>query len=323
MVFYINDASLQGQFATPEVFEDVLRDLINLRKRNQSLAASLRTTRSLSYARATFGATLRNVVQASRDRTLRIEVLTWLDRTGPFIDDDRLSEADDYFECLGVDVTDGGLGEAARRIKAGENASTFSFEGGALDFADSPLVVEHGLPEERLGSFCVSNIWRIDDLLRTAVGDASIITSWRAFVLSARERFSHLIIPDNVFLNSALAREAFDPAIRDRTLALLGYLNAYMAGRLPTGAEGPQAREIIDNFFVGENALFTGESATNQRTFKEQLTFVDPEDPAREIFAHWHGKIRRRFFRMHFEWPLPPEATKLKILYLGPKITRD
>lgn len=323
MLWYINDASLQGQFASPEAFEIVLRGLMATRKRNRRLAASLRTTRTLSSVPVTFGVTLRSVVQASPDRNLRIEVLTWLDRTGPFIDDDRLFEADDYFEYSDLDVTDGGLGEAARRLKAGESASTFSFEGGALDFASSPLMVDHGLPEERLGSFAVENIWIIEELLRAAVDDGPAVTSWKALVLTARERFPRLIIPDSVFLNSALARETFDPAIRDRTLALLSHLDSYMAGRLANGAEGPQAREIIDKFFVGERALFTGESPTNQRNFKNQLTFFDPDDPTENIFAHWHGKISRRIFRMHFEWPVPARSTKLKILYLGPKITKD
>jgi hypothetical protein len=140
---------------------------------------------------------------------------------------------------------------------------------------------------------------------------------------SSATLFPRLIIPDSIYTNSILAREPFEAVIRDRVFVLLGYLEAYMAGRGPDGAEGPAARDIIERFFVGERALFTGESLTNQRDFRTELTFPDPEDSTRVIFAHWHGKISRRFFRMHFEWPPPTNAKKIKVVYLGPKLTRD
>ena len=41
----------------------------------------------------------------------------------------------------------------------------------------------------------------------------------------------------------------------------------------------------------------------NER-FQNEMTFVDPDDATRTVFAHWHGKIRHRHFRMHFEWPV-------------------
>jgi hypothetical protein len=77
-----------------------------------------------------------------------------------------------------------------------------------------------------------------------------------------------------------------------------------MKDRGHSGAEGPIARAIVENHFVGERALFTGESPTNQRAFRQELTFLDPLSPDESIFAHWHGKISHRFFRIHFEWPL-------------------
>jgi hypothetical protein len=95
-----------------------------------------------------------------------------------------------------------------------------------------------------------------------------------------------------------------------------------MEGREPDGAEGPRARQISDKYFLGERAAFSGESATNQRDFQTELTFKDPENTERTIFAHWHGKISRRFYRLHFEWPITKGMPRLKVLYLGPKITK-
>jgi hypothetical protein len=321
--WYINDVSLQGQFADVPAFEGILRGLIRVRVRVERLGRDLRSTRTLADRFVSTGVTIRDAMRASRDRDLRRAVLNWVDRTGPYVEDDRLAEADDYFEFASLDVTDSGLGEAARRIKAGDWASTFSFEGGAIQFAVSPLLVDHGLPEARLGVYSVENVWTIDDLAQSAINEGPPITSWQMLTNAARQRFPQLIIPDSIHQHAALAREPFEATIRDRALDLFGYLNAYMAGRGTDGAEGPAARYVIEKFFVGERALFSGESATNQKDFKADLTFTDPEDPSRVIFAHWHGKISRRFFRMHFEWPVPPDAQKLKIVYLGPKITKD
>lgn len=60
----------------------------------------------------------------------------------------------------------------------------------------------------------------------------------------------------------------------------------------------------------------------NQREFCSELTFSDPENAGKFIFAHWHGKISRRFYRIHFEWPITKDMSRLKVLYLGPKITK-
>jgi hypothetical protein len=165
--------------------------------------------------------------------------------------------------------------------------------------------------------------WTLDELSRSALSAGPPINSWRAFVIAARERFPRLLIHDSVHENAMLMREPFEAVIRDRVLILLGHLDKYTTGRGEGGTENIDAQQIIRDFFAGERALFTGESPTNQRRFASELTFSDPYIPGHLIFAHWHGKISHRFFRMHFEWPVPPDARHLKILYLGPKLTKD
>jgi hypothetical protein len=321
--WYINEISLQGQFPDTAVFEALLRTMLATRARIDHLRANLRMTRNLSERPVTSAGTVRSVLQQSRNRDLRGAVLAWFDHTGPFIDDDRQEERDDYFEYAGVDVTDGGLGEAARRVKIKQGAATFSFTGGAINFALSPLRVDHGLAEERFGEYFVDNCWTLEGLTDSALGAGPPITSWRILVDAARQKYPRLLIPDAVHQNPMLVREPFEAVIRDRALTLLGHLDTYMAGRGEGGAEDADARLIIQKFFTGERALFTGESPTNQQKFRSELTFSDPDRHDCAIFAHWHGKISHRFFRMHFEWPVPVYARKLKVLYLGPKLTKD
>lgn len=320
MRWYLNDASLQGQFADRAEFESVLRRLIAARVRIPKIRQNLRSTRSLQEAMVAPEINVRRALVELRDKDLKAATFSWLDKTGPFVEDDQLEEIDDYFEYRGVEITATGLGEAARRAKAGTECTTYSFVRGEIDYAVTPLEVDHGLQEERYGRYPVTNLWQTDALIDQALAAEAPTKSWRALVEVARQRFPYLEIGE-LNTNPALAREPFEASIRDRSLELMKVLNDYVAGRTEDGAEGVAAREIVQLYFSGDRALFTGESATNQKVFSQDLTF--PRIFGGSYFAHWHGKISHRFFRMHFEWPLEKGRKKIEIFYLGPKLTKS
>ena len=322
MRWYINDTSLQGQFPRASDFFQLLEGLLSCRSRFPNLQAALYLTKSIAEAKITADQTFRQAIASSNNPELRRSVLQWLDRRGPFIEDDRHPEGDDYFECYGYDVTDNGLGEATRRAKAGMPVISFSFSRGNIDFSTTPLTVYHGIPDDRIGSYDINNLFELEGLEASVLNSRATPTNWEQLVQFARAEYEHLIIPDTVFSNPALSKESFEIAISDRALVLLKHLNDYMGDRAVGGNEGPTARQIIDDHFTGSNANFSGESPTNQNDFRVEMTFLDPESPQRAIFAHWHGKISRRYFRLHFEWPIASNETKIKILYLGPKITK-
>lgn len=320
MRWYVNDASLQGQFGDINLFAQVVRSLIAVRARFPDIHRNLWLTRSFPNALVNPATQVRRALFEMRDRDLHAATLNWLDRTGPFVEDDRLPEADDFFEYLCSDVTGSGLGEAARRTKAGEECGTFSFTGGCTDFAITPLEVDHGLREERYGRYLVPNVWCAEALAEQTMAVAPEIGSWATLVAGARARFPNLDVSD-LHLNPALAREPFQACLRDRALELMQILDRYVANRREDGAEGEEARHIVEKFFTGDPALFSGESKTNREQFASEMTFRDINGA--DHFAHWHGKIRHRHFRLHFEWPLRKGRSKLQIFYLGPKITKS
>jgi hypothetical protein len=323
MRWYMNDLSLQGQFEDGAAFLPVLSGIMAARGQFAILRTSLHTTRVLATRPVGPQLSLRELLRERRCRDIRGQVLYWLDRTGPFVEEDKLEEQEDFFEFEGVDVTETGLGEAARRTKFGEGAISYSFMGGECNYAITPLMVAHGLPEDRLGSYSLPNLWTVDGLRQSAMAAGPSPRNWVALIEVARERYPRLCIPDDVYAQSALAKEPFDAVVADRALALMTYLDEYMLGRNPDGSETGASRQVIETHFTGDRALFTGESESNRREFERALTFPDPEKEGAKIFAHWHGKISHRFFRMHFEWPVPPTNRQLKILYLGPKITKS
>jgi hypothetical protein len=320
MRIYLNEASIQGQFDDVQDFRKLIQELLAVRARSPILAA-MRTTPALADRLVSHEYNVRQVVQSWRGSPVAAAFLSWVGRNGPFIEDDRLAEADDLFHCFGLDVTDGGLGEAARRVKANENAATMSFSGGDPDFARTPLPVVHGFEESPVATYEMNNFWTADAALEAALRFEEPATSWQGTVEAARLRFSNLLLPDALFREPRLVRDPFDAAIRDRIYALLGVLNTYASDRDDQGHEGAVAQEILRIHFHGDRANFSPESKTNQKDFREALTFPDPIGGQR-IFAHWHGKISHRVYRIHFEWPIPSHSRQLKIVYIGPKLTK-
>jgi hypothetical protein len=76
--------------------------------------------------------------------------------------------------------------------------------------------------------------------------------------------------------------------------------------------------------FMGEKAWFTDEGGRNKTNFRKEMTFCDPEDTSRNIFCSWHGKINISYpIRIHFSWPITAEQRKIKVVYIGPKITKE
>ena len=169
---------------------------------------------------------------------------------GPSIDDDRLHEQDDYFEFQGHDVTDQGLGEAARRINAGEGAAVVSFLGGPVDFERTPLSVQHGLAGDPIGHLPVPNIWRAEDLLAAALKLRADPTSWAQLIDAIKSRFDRLKISEAVL--DSLNKSTFYPAVAKRVIVLLSILQEYMEGRGIRWRRWTAQHRTISAVFHGE-----------------------------------------------------------------------
>ena len=321
LLLYLNECSVQGQFASEDQFRLEVSALLLARTRSPAFKRMI-TTPALADRQVSHGRTVREVIQSWRGSIEAKLFMAWIGTQGPFIEEDRLQEEEDLFLCFGIEVTEGGLGEAARRLKAAQKASTFSLRGGTPDFALSPLVVIHGFEDEPIATYEVINHSAIEEALAVGLAAAEPAKNWRSMIEVARQMFPNLILPDAIHEDDRLAREPFEGSIRDRFFGLLEILNEYMSDRDADGQEGPRAQEILRQHFKGERAPFSPESETNIKQFRRDMTFPDP-DGGTAIFAHWHGKISHRFFRLHFQWPVPSTASRLKVLYVGPKLTKE
>ncbi|MDD9863130.1 MAG: hypothetical protein OXU54_00885 [Gammaproteobacteria bacterium] len=261
-------------------------------------------------------------VQESKPDERRL-ILLWIIKSGPFIDTDRQEEPEDYFEFEGQDVTDSGLGEAARRERIGDSSGVFSFAGGGpINFERTPLTVLHGIPEERLGDISVGNIWDVQEL-ESRLRENRVARNWAELIEICQERFNLLEIPNYIPESTYLAKEAFCRTVADGIERRLDILHQIMSGRsVSDGQMTDDAHRLWQKHSQGDRAWFSDESARNKQRFRQELEFKDPSDPSRLLFCPWHGKINRATFRIHFEWPVPPGQARLKVLYIGRKITR-
>ncbi|AEI67312.1 hypothetical protein [Corallococcus macrosporus] len=321
MAWYVNDLSVGGQFASEREFWLEIEKILELRAKAPALRDKLFVSRHLKERLVTGAITIRAALDRLSSSNLRRQTLNWLASAGPFWDDVRQTAIDDYFEHEGYDVTNQGLGEAARRGMSGTDARSFSFEKCQTpDSSRTPLLVQHGLQESPLGSVSVLNDCGVEKLRAALMMSLPPPKNWGEAIPRLRLRFSRLQISAEI--EAILDREPYSYHVFQRAMELLGVLQQFLESHDAQGNSTEQTQAILSSYFQRGNGLFSDESNENKVKFRSELTFPDPENNSLRIFCPWHGKIRSPQYRIHFLWPPATGVTKIKVVYLGPKITK-
>jgi hypothetical protein len=315
--WYINELSLVGQYLTAEEFRTELEPLLRLRQRSDLVRKLLYCSWGFSNRLVTTRQNVQQAVLATGDRTYKQQVLNWLTKAGPFWTEDRALNPDDYFHFDGTDVTDMGLGEAARRRLLEIAVGVFSFTGSIPAFGRTPIVVHHGLPEEPFGNVEVENCWTIERLAEQTIATPE---SWAQMLDSASVQFERLRLAD--YIIDGLSSSPFQRSICGDVLDRLRVLNRIARELSPRSSLSERGVELWQTFCVGDKAWFSDESPNDKRYFKHDLRFPDPDDNANRLDCTWHGKVKIAQFRIHFEWPRPVGHEHLKVVYIGTKITK-
>ena len=273
MLFILNEISIDSQFLDAREFNSCISELLEARCKNRVLLENFKINRNAINRKINSNLTVAEAFSKHGDRDRRKLFYVWFASSGPFHDDERVDVKNDYFEYAGIDVTDSGLGEAARRAVLGMQVVTFSFAGCVPDFTHTPLMIDHGPIEEWLGQYELDNIWTIDELTRKAEQARAAPQTWEELIKNASEDYPFLLLSESIYENPSLKREPFSKTIADSAHFLLHILNRYMeiANQHGYGAEG--AKEILRNHFSGERARFSPESESNRNRFRNSLTF--------------------------------------------------
>ncbi|MHC1728328.1 MAG: hypothetical protein AB9866_20385 [Syntrophobacteraceae bacterium] len=323
MEWHINDLSLESQFDDSQQVRAALLPLLKLRVRYQHLRENLYTSRQLCSCQVTASANLQQAITATKDRDFIRLALLWLGRSGPFWDDHRQAQDYDHFEFNGIDVTEQGLGEASRRILANIQAGTFSFPG-IPTFERTPLDVQYGFTGDNLNPVTVDNHWQINQLER-ALRSIRVIRTWNDVREELVRQYGGITLSTTAMVR--LSTIGFSKPLALKISDRLRILNRIVNETQADGSLSPTGLELLSNYFAptvgGRTALFKPESKNNQRDFEDDLTFVDPDDPSNKIFCHWHARVEISDVRIHFEWKRPDGQKNIKVVYIGPKITKD
>lgn len=312
MDLFLNEISLEGQFPTPEDVLAALDRVMRMRACAQRYHRAIRVATALRSRFATPGLSFQEVIRRTTDFNVRRAVLAWMDKDGPFLEEDPLGGGGEEVVYAGRSVTGSSAAEAVCRVAIGNEAALIGFSPSTFD--KHPLVLE--LHE----SACVSrieveNYWSDEALDGRLRGLQPPVRSWADFDRVARRDF-----PEIVFGADSMRLEGhpFNPGVAERISKLLGMLAAMRRSILPDGSYGEKWNELWGRWFRG-GELFSDSSESEKIEFDRQLTF--DVAPGISLKCPWHAKVNTPKIRVHFSYPITRDEP-VYVAYIGPKITK-
>ena len=312
-----NDLSIHRQFHDISSFRNAIAQLMAMRNAARRFGRGVYCNQAFLNVEAMPGVPIQQAL-GSLNSEERRAVMVWLTRCGPFWDDLREHGPDNWLECRNEIVTDSAVGEAAFRTLHGVECGLVSVTPSDWDY--SPVTVtwrreSGGDPHTDLDNW--RNIVKLEEVLRDS---APPIRSWDDLREASTNRFESLIFAENCF-NPLLEGVPFAKSSADRILVLLGILDRFARAFDAGGARTPKGQQIYQDYFTGDNALFSDSSEREKSDFRNELTFPCPGGCGKTLFCPWHAKVRRSLLRLHFSWPI--RCGKLVyVVYVGPKITK-
>lgn len=311
-----NELSVERQFRERALFHSALSRLLSLRKVAQDFDREVRCHRLFAQIEPIPGIPFRQAVQGmNRDRVRT--VLQWVDRSGPFWDDEWRQGGGDRVKYGGASVTDTAVGEAAYRAWEGEECGLVSARPGEWDFSPVPVMFEpRGTSDEQ--HLEIEN-WREPETLRTRLESMEPPPgSWASVEGVARRRYSGLRFAVECFI--PLRGVPFNRSAAERVLHLLRMLDRLARAFDEDGRRTAGGHRIYSQHFTGATAPFSDSSDSEKREFARQLTFPHPDEPGSFLFCPWHGKAHRLLLRLHFSWPIRA-GEPVYVVYVGRKLT--
>lgn len=316
MRIFVNDISINNQFSNPTEFILNLKFLIDLKKRNGNFGDHFICSRGISERVVCNDKTLRQVVLENGNKDFTMAVLTWLDRSGPFLENDDEDYGKLICEFNGVVLEDCVVENVATKVRRNENAKTYSFDKCQPTYSYTPFKIDY-IDNDGAGSLYIENIWSEAQLNTLVSHWEKRPESWGELIEYVTGKCQNLIFSQEI--SGYLSPHPFSLTISERVIFLMGVLDDYVRSHDEKKLRTKKTHEIINNFFSGTKAPFTDESESNIRDFKKEMTFDVNGSPA---LCSWHGKIKHQEFRIHFQYPFDSTMEKIFVAYIGPKITK-
>ena len=313
-----NDLSIHKQFHDIASVRNALARLMAMRNAAQRFHREVSCHRALLAASPMPGVQMQQAIGYLADRNEKRAVMGWLTKGGPFWDDLRQHGAEDWLECCGDIVTDTAVGEAAFRNLHGVECGLVSATPSDWDY--SPVAVtwrREDVPDQHTDLDNWREVSNLENMLRDA---APPIRSWDDLREISTSWFKNLTFSEDCF-TPLLAGVPFAKGSADRIRALLDILDRLACAFDADGARTPEGHQIYNDHFMGDRVSFSDSSNTEKNNFRKKLTFRHPNDPGKNLFCTWHGKVRHMTLRLHYWWS-GKAGDPVYVVYAGPKITK-
>lgn len=321
MHVYFNELAVHGQFEIPFQFEQLIQELLMLRREAQQRKAEFFCSSNLQNRPISSKATFQKAVTGLSNRDHRALILRWITEYRWENHPDRHSPEEFYF-YNGELITDHSIAEAAYQTSNGKQACLFSFQSDRYN--DAILNVERVDGEEQTlieTMNAISYLGTKEVLDRWCEEARNLpLNSWHDLIQWGQANCLNLHFAD--YILESLGKRPFSIPIAEQSRTLLSILDEIASAFDENGKRTARGHQLHNEHFEGRRARFSPESQTNQRLFQKELTFPHPESSGEQIFCDWHGKISVDYFRIHFSWP-PQHGKKLYVVYIGPKITKS
>jgi hypothetical protein len=312
--FLFNDASLHGQFAAPSQFFGALGVIFRMRDAMQRAGFKLEVNRRLAESCPIGALTFREVINKISNPQNKRQVLTWLDRDGPFWDEPPIHSGSEYFECDGEVVTDTALAEACNLMMLFTDASLVSLN--PSKFLQNTIEVNWRDRVDGDRCWLIQNFFSEAPLVEHLARIEKPLASWQQVVDWAKANCRSLLLSPDIL---AQLPSTFYPNAAQRAQVLFKALNEINLA-IQTG-KADRFEELRRLWMEGEKARITDSSDGEKADFASDLNFKHPMS-GRVIACTWHAKIKTPQIRIHFEWPKQNVQDALFIGYFGPKLTK-
>lgn len=316
MRVFLNELALADAWTSTSSVHRPLTDILQARQRQPVLRDALYCAHAMGGVRTPGGVPLSRAAQ-ELPRDTRLQFFEWVAKHGPFVEDDREAIDEDLFFFEEDEVTDLGLGEAARRIRTEQRAATLSpVHTDQSRFVRDPLNIVQGFRDNPITEVAVPNYTKPEPLVEVLRTIDPEPDNWIDFLETCRRRFDLLRIGPHC--DDTLRHFPYVPSAARRIVQLLNVLQRVSAEMDLDGRLSPTGLEIRNTFFAGRRAWFSDESSARKRR-PRNFTFPDPEG-GQDIVCFWHGKVSTAAIRMYFDWPAQRGASRLRVVYIGPHI---
>ncbi len=244
-------------------------------------------------------------------------LMLWLNRHGPFWEDERVHGPDEYLECNDLVVTDTAVGEAAFRCFYGADSRLVSLVPSSWEL--TPLSVWWRLNAGDDREIEVANHVNVEGLEVALRSASAPIVSWDQLALVSQARFHNLTFSSTAF--DPLRGLPLVPGAAQRIIERLEVLERLKCCFDQNGERTPEGHYLYQEHFTGAKAWFSDSSDAEKNEFRTELTFKHPEIDGDTLLCTMHGKVKTPQIRIHFSWPARADAP-LYVVYIGPKITK-